>query len=100
MFVVVCILLGMLILSLGVNYWLLCCIEDAEEARKRAVREGGDWAWTSEKERMVESALELCCSICHEPWRCKDQEELDEACAVCPMRDALWALAAGEEERE
>ncbi|MBR5094470.1 MAG: hypothetical protein IK095_05195 [Oscillospiraceae bacterium] len=99
MFVVICILMAMLAVALGVIVWLESCLEDKEEARKRAIREGGDWAWTKEKDLQVISAMELTCSICREPFRCGSQDELDQACDMCPMQDMLWALASGKGEQ-
>lgn len=60
----------------------------------RRIREGYPWDWTRESERKAQAALELICDKCHEPCRCS-QDELDEACAMCPVPDAVYRLAAG-----
>ena len=60
----------------------------------RRIREGYPWDWTRESERKARAALELICDKCHEPRRCS-QDELDEACAMCPVPDAVYLLAAG-----
>ena len=60
----------------------------------RRIREGYPWDWTRESERKARAALELICDKCHEPRRCS-QDELDEACAMCPVPDAVYRLAAG-----
>lgn len=61
----------------------------------RRIREGYPWDWTRESERKAQAALELICDKCHEPRRCS-QDELDEACAMCPVPDAVYRLAAAQ----
>lgn len=84
--------------ELGVIGLLMKLCEDEKEARLRAIREGYPWDWTRESEKRARSALELVCDKCHEPFRCS-QDELDAACAMCPVPDAVWRLAAGKEAR-
>ena len=62
----------------------------------RRIREGYPWDWTRESERKSRAALELICDKCHEPRRCS-QDELDEACAMCPVPDAVYRLAGRKE---
>ena len=69
-----------------------------EQEREQAVIDGYPWDWTREQEQQVEAAMELICDKCHEPHRCS-QDELDEECALCPIRDALYMMAAGKEAR-
>ena len=64
----------------------------------KRTREGYSWDWTKESERKAQAALELICDKCHEPYRCS-QDELDETCAMCPVPDAVYRLAAGKEAR-
>lgn len=73
---------------------LLSVAREKEEKREREVREGYPWDWTKESERKAQAALELICDKCHEPYRCS-QDELDEACAMCPVPDAVYRLATG-----
>ena len=69
---------------------------EKEQEREQAVIDGYPWDWTREQERKVEAAMELICDKCPEPDRCS-QDELDEECALCPIRDALYMMAAGKE---
>lgn len=78
-----------------------------DQAKKEAARqiaaetvEAYPWDWTREDERKVAAAMELICDKCHEPYRCSAQDELDEACSMCPVADMLYRLAAeGRKER-
>lgn len=78
-----------------------------DQAAKEAARQRAEetvkaypWDWTREDERKVEAAMELICDKCHEPFRCSVQDELDEACAMCPVADMLYRLVAeGRKER-
>ncbi len=70
-----------------------------EQLEAKRTREGYPWDWTKESERKAQAALELICDKCHEPYRCS-QDELDETCAMCPVPDAIYKLAAGKEARE
>ena len=67
-----------------------------ETARQRAEEtvKAYPWDWTREDERKVHVAMELICDKCHEPYRCSGQDELDEACELCPVADVLYRLAA------
>ena len=78
-----------------------------DQAAKEAARQRAEetvraypWDWTREDERKVGAAMELICDKCHEPFRCSVQDELDEACAMCPVADMLYRLVAeGRKER-
>jgi len=67
-----------------------------EAARQRAAETvlAYPWDWTLEDERKVGAAMELICDKCHEPFRCSAQDELDEACSMCPVADMLYRLVA------
>ena len=72
-----------------------------DQAAKEAARQRAEetvkaypWDWTREDERKVGAAMELICDKCHEPFRCSVQDELDEACAMCPVADMLYRLVA------
>ena len=69
-----------------------------EKLERKYLRERYPWDWTREQEQQVEAAMELICDKCHEPHRCS-QDELDEECALCSIRDALYMMAAGKEAR-
>lgn len=85
--------------ELGVIGLLLKLCEDEKEARLRAIREGYPWDWTRESEKQARSALELVCDKCRERDRCSE-DELDEACGLCPVPDAIYKLAAGSKEAD
>ena len=96
----ICITLGvMLMAALLVIAALLFVIDRKEEDRRRAVREGYPWTWTKEDEKKAQAAMELICDKCHEPYRCSQQDELDEECAMCAVPDAVYRLAGREEAR-
>ena len=69
-----------------------------EELRQERARKSQPWDWTREGEKKAKAALELICDKCHEPYRCA-QNELDEACAMCAVPDAVYRLATGTEGR-
>lgn len=69
----------------------------AEAARKRAIENGQKWTWTKRDEKKIQAALELVCDKCHERICCSGQDELDEACAMCPVPDVLRKLKWGDE---
>ena len=64
----------------------------------RRIQESQSWDWTRASEGRAQAALELICDKCHEPYRCA-QDELDTECAMCPVPDAVYRLAAGTEGR-
>lgn len=71
-----------------------------EAARQRAAETvlAYPWDWTREDERKVGAAMELICDKCHEHYRC-GKDELDEACAMCAVPDAVYRLATGTNGR-
>lgn len=85
--------------ELGAIGFLMTLCEGEKEARLRAIREGYPWDWTREGEKQARSALELVCDKCRERDRCSE-EELDEACGLCPVPDAVWRLALGIKEAD
>ena len=75
-------------------------IKEAARQRAEETVKAYPWDWTREDERKVGAAMELICDKCHEPFRCSVQDELDEACAMCPVADMLYRLVAeGRKER-
>ena len=72
-----------------------------DQAAKEAARQRAEetvkaypWDWTREDERKGGAAMELICDKCHEPFRCSGQDELDEACEMCPVPDVVYKLVA------
>lgn len=70
-----------------------------KQEREQAVIDGYPWDWTREQEQQAQAAMELICDKCHETFRCSQQDELDEACALCPVPDVVYRLAGREEVR-
>ena len=66
-----------------------------EQLEAKRTREGYPWDWTKERERKCQAAMELICDKCHEPYMTWEPDRLAETCALCPVPDAIYKLAAG-----
>ena len=66
-------------------------VETERQARKKAEQDAYPWDWTREREKKARALQELACDRCAYRERCS-KDELDEACASCPVPDAVWTL--------
>lgn len=43
----------------------------------------------------IEDVMEIACALCHYPYKCKNQDTLDEICEACPLEGVIKRYKEG-----
>ena len=43
----------------------------------------------------IEDVMEIACALCHYPYNCTNQDQLDELCAACPLEEVIKRYKEG-----